>query len=138
MARKHRKNYNWDVIRKEFQGSNLTYSAFSTQKGIPKSTAYAHLKGLIALKNSTSKESTAVNYRDESFDFVPIEVLEAEAAASAPEVTFIQSPEETSNTTKENPTPPIEVKIKGYSIVLNQGFDKSTLKAALEVLTDLC
>ena len=29
-----RKNYNWNKIRKEFQESDLTYSAFSTQKRV--------------------------------------------------------------------------------------------------------
>ena len=76
-----KKNYNWNKIRKEFQESDLTYSTFSTQKGIPKSTAYAHLKDLIAIKNSSN--GVEINNKDtETFDFVPIEVLEAEAAAA--------------------------------------------------------
>ena len=77
-----KKNYNWNKIRKEFQESDLTYSAFSTEKGIPKSTAYAHLKDLIALKNSTSNDNTDGDCSEESIDFIPIEVLEAEADAS--------------------------------------------------------
>ena len=131
-----RKNYNWNKIRKEFQESDLTYSAFSTQKGIPKSTAYAHLKDLIALKNSSN--DVEINNDDtETFDFIPIEVLEAEAAATTEEVTFIQTPESPSPTISVASSP-IEIKIKGCSIALNQGFDKGTLKDALEVLTALC
>ena len=133
-----RKNYNWNKIRKEFQESDLTYSAFSTQKGIPKSTAYAHLKDLIALKNSTSNDNTDDDSSEESFDFIPIEVLEAEAASSAEEVVFIQSPKEKSFLKNKTLSSPIEIKIKGCSIALNQGFDKATLKDALEVLTALC
>ena len=54
-----RKKYNWNNIRKEFQESDFTYSAFSNQKGIPKSTDYAHLKVLIAIKNSTYNDGEA-------------------------------------------------------------------------------
>ena len=100
-----RKNYNWNKIRKEFQESDLTYSAFSTEKGIPKSTAYAHLKDLIALKNSTSNDNTDDDSSEGSFDFVPIEVLEAEAVATAEEVTFIQIPEEAPILPKDNFSP---------------------------------
>ena len=119
-----RKNYNWNKIRKEFQESDLTYSAFSTQKGIPKSTAYTHLKDLIALKNAAFDDNTNDENSEESFDFVPIEVLEAEAVASTPEVTFIQTPEEKLNPQIKYMSSPIEIKIKGCSIALNQGFDK--------------
>ena len=133
-----RKNYNWNKIRKEFQESDLTYSAFSTEKGIPKSTAYAHLKDLIALKNSTSNDNTDDDSSEGSFDFVPIEVLEAEAISSAEEVVFIQSSEEKPAPQSKTLSSPIEIKIKDCSIALNQGFDKTTLKDALEVLTALC
>lgn len=133
-----RKNYNWNKIRKEFHESDLTYSAFSTQKGIPKSTAYTHLKDLIALKNAAFDDNTNDENSEESFDFVPIEVLEAEAVASTPEVTFIQTPEEKLNPQIKYTSSPIEIKIKGCSIALNQGFDKATLKDALEVLTAIC
>ena len=132
-----KKNYNWNKIRKEFQESDLTYSTFSTQKGIPKSTAYAHLKDLIAIKNSSN--GVEINNKDtETFDFVPIEDLEAEAAAATDEVTFIQTPEELPGSTMKVASSPIEIKIKGCSIALNQGFDKGTLKDAFEVLTALC
>ena len=133
-----KKNYNWNKIRKEFQESDLTYSAFSTEKGIPKSTAYAHLKDLIALKNSTSNDNTDGDCSEESIDFIPIEVLEAEAVASTEEVVFIQSPEEKNMQQSKVLSSPIEIKIKGCSIALNKGFDKTTLKDALEVLTALC
>ena len=133
-----KKNYNWNKIRKEFQESDLTYSAFSTEKGIPKSTAYAHLKDLIALKNSTSNDNTDGDCSEESIDFIPIEVLEAEAVASTEEVVFIQSPEEKNIPPSKAQSSPIEIKIKGCSIALNQGFDKETLKDALEVLIKLC
>ena len=133
-----RKNYKWNKIRKEFQESDPTYSAFSTEKGIPKSTAYAHLKDLIALKNSTSNDNTDDDSSEGSFDFVPIEVLEAEAVASAEEVTFIQTHEEAPILPKDNSSSSIEIKIRGCSIALNQGFDKTTLKDALKVLTALC
>lgn len=133
-----RKNYNWNKIRKEFQESDLTYSAFSTQKGIPKSTAYTHLKDLIALKNAAYDEDSNDNDSEEAFDFVPIEVLEAEAVASTPDVTFIQTPEEKLKPQSAASSSPIEIKVKGCSIALNQGFDKATLKDVLEVLTALC
>lgn len=133
-----RKEYNWNKIRKEFQESNLTYSAFSNQKGIPKSTAYTHLKDLIAIKNSTYNDDEPNDEDTETFDFVPIEVLEAEAVAATEEVTFIQTPEELPGSTKKVISSPIEIKFKGCSIALNQGFDKDTLKDALEVLTALC
>ena len=116
-----RKNYNWNKIRKEFQKSDLTYSAFSTEKGIPKSTAYAHLKDLIALKISTSNDNTDDDSSEESFDFVPIEVLEAEAISSAKEIVFIQSSEEKPAPQSKPLSSPIEIKIKGCSIALNQG-----------------
>ncbi len=133
-----RKNYNWNKIRKEFQESDLTYSAFSTQKGIPKSTAYTHLKDLIALKNATYDDNSNNDNNDEAFDFVPIEVLEAEAVASTPDVTFIQTPEEKLKPQSAASSSPIEIKVKGCSIALNQGFDKATLKDVLEVLTAVC
>ncbi len=132
--------YNWDKLRKEFQESDLSYSAFSKVKGIPPSTAYTHLKDLIAIKNVATESASDEKDvdTDDSFDFVPIEVIEAEAKEKAANVTFIRSPEIPSQPSIDVCTTPIEIKIKGCSIALNAGFDKVTLKDALEVLTELC
>lgn len=132
-----KKTYNWDKLRKEFKDSDLNYCAFSAQKGIPKSTAYAHLKDLIALKNPNTNDNTDEHFSDETFEFLPVEVLEAEAKDRAEAVTFIKTPASVIPNHSKTISP-IEIKIKGCSITLHSGFDKTTLKAALEVLTELC
>ncbi len=132
-----KKKYNWAELRKEFMESDLTYSAFSNQKGFTKSTSYTHLKDLISVKKSTNYDNTTDAPEVDNFDFLPVEILEAEAKANTPEVTFIK----TAIPVHSNHQPdssPIEIKIKGCSITLNAGFDKPTLMDALEVLTELC
>lgn len=132
-----KKKYDWEKIRKEFMESDLKYGAFSDQKGIPKSTSYTHLKDLIALKNPTNNDITTDVAKDENFDFLPVEILEAEAKANTPDITFIKTAVSVDSCYQAE-TSPIEIKIKGCSISLNAGFDKHTLKDALEVLTELC
>ena len=51
------KSYDWDSFRSEFQNSELSYSAFAKSKGIPASTAYGHLKDIIAAKMTATEES---------------------------------------------------------------------------------
>ena len=134
------KTYDWNKIRKEFQSSSLCYTAFAKEKGIAKSTLYAHVRDIVTFKNLQKEQILADENDDETVDFIPVEVIEAEAKNAASDVTFIK----TSNKQEIVSQPSsvlqnsIEIKLKDFSIELNEGFNKALLKDALEVLAELC
>lgn len=130
------KSYDWDSFRSEFQNSELSYSAFAKSKGIPASTAYGHLKDIIAAKMTATEESKVQIEKAPQAEptFVALDIFNPDDyEPERPNVTFIKSADVGSKATQ-----PIELKISNISLMLNAGFDKTCLKDALEVILEIC
>lgn len=132
------KSYDWNSLRSEFQSSELSYAAFAKSKGIPASTAYGHLKDIIAAKMTATEESKVQNEvapQDET-TFVALDIFNPDDyEPERPDVTFIKSAD-VANGSKA--TQPIELKVSNISLMLNAGFDKTCLKDVLEVILEIC
>lgn len=133
------KSLNWKLLREEYRLTDLSLTAFAKEKGIARSTAVNHLKDIDDEKKNERLEAEQTEDENGEIEgFVPIEILDQEASLieSAKEVTFIK----TSVIEKETAAnvPPLELTVSDFSITLPKGFDKNTLRDALEVIRGLC
>lgn len=131
-----RKVFNWEAIRAEFEKSDLTVENFARMKGFSKTAAHNHLNDIAAKKRQIESEQ-AEPQADPTPEFIPLELCEPDLEdIEVPEVTFIKTP------TKEGSGAPagkpIELRLGDLSILLPKGFDKETLKDALEVVKASC
>lgn len=127
------KRLNWDLLREEYRYTELSLTEFAKSKGIARSTAANRFKDITEEKRKGSIQTEA----EEEAEFIPIEVLEKEApVVPDEEVTFIK----TSDIREGAPagSSSLELKVSYFSISLHPGFDKETLRDALEVLRELC
>lgn len=131
------KSLNWNLLREEYRLTDLSLTAFAKEKGIARSTAVNHLKDIDEEKKNERLAAEQIE-DDEMESFIPLEILDQEddLIDGAKEVTFIK----TSIIEKEAAAnvPPLELTVSDFSITLPSGFDKNTLRDALEVIRSLC
>ena len=133
------KSLNWNLLREEYRLTDLSLTAFAKEKGIARSTAVNHLKDIDDEKKNERSAAEQIDDEDDEMEsFIPLEILDQEAGLidGAKEVTFIKTSiiekEATAN------VPPLELTVSDFSITLPSGFDKNTLRDALEVIRSLC
>lgn len=133
------KSLNWNLLREEYRLTDLSLTAFAKEKGIARSTAVNHLKDIDDEKKNECLAAEQIDDEDDEMEsFIPLEILDQEAGLidGAKEVTFIK----TSIIEKEAAAtvPPLELTVSDFLITLPSGFDKDTLRDALEVIRSLC
>ena len=131
-----RKVFNWEAIRAEFEKSDLTVENFARMKGFSKTAAHNHLNDIAAKKRQIESEQ-AETEADPTPEFIPLELCEPNLEdIEVPEVTFIKTP--TAEGAGAPAGKPIELRLGDLSFLLPKGFDKETLKDALEVVKASC